>query len=120
MLEVVQDPFDSLVLKSLEICLFEESAFVNILRNYCSSQSLTTVLLAALDSKREIFNFLHLLYQELKLYELMNEEQKKLGPLLAKLAQKSGKKEYIDYYARQGYVLKKEEIIKESFSGLQV
>lgn len=50
----------------------------------------------------------------------MNEEQKKLGPLLAKLAQKSGKKEYIDYYARQGYVLKKEESIKESFSGLQV
>jgi hypothetical protein len=72
-LEVVQDPFDSLVLKSLEICLFEESTFVNMLRNYCSGQSLTTVLLTALDSKREIFTFLHLLYQELKLYELMNE-----------------------------------------------
>jgi len=63
--------------------------------------------LTALDSKREIFVFLHLLYQELKLYELMNEERKKLGPLMAKLAQKAGKKEYTDYYARQGYLLRK-------------
>jgi hypothetical protein len=29
-----------------------------------------------------------------------------------KLAQKSGKKDYVDYYAREGYVLRKEDIVK--------
>lgn len=53
--------------------MFDDFAFVNILRNYCSGQSLISVLLYALESKREIFGYLHLLYQEVKLYELMNE-----------------------------------------------
>lgn len=36
----------------------------------------------------------------------MNEERKKLGPLMSRLAFKIGKKEYVDYYARLGYTLK--------------
>lgn len=57
----------------------------------------------------------------MKLYELMNEERKKLGPLMTRLSYKIGKKEYVDYYARQGYSLKKEEeVINQSFTALQV
>ena len=33
----------------------------------------------------------------------MKDERSKLGPLMVKLAQKSGKHEYIDYYSRQGF-----------------
>ena len=47
---------------------------------------------------------LHLLYQELKLHQLMRAERQRLAELVQLIAVKQAKKEYVDYYLREGCV----------------
>jgi hypothetical protein len=65
---------------------------------------------------------LHLLYQEIKLYELMKQERQQLAHILLDICLKFNKKEYVDYYLREGYgaTIKLPNVNADSFSADEV
>jgi hypothetical protein len=65
---------------------------------------------------------LHLLYQEIKLYELMKQERQQLAHILLDICLKFNKREYVDYYLREGYgaTVKLPTINADSFSADEV
>lgn len=100
---LVGSALDALVLRTLEMVLEDEKAVVKCLSLYCSGSTLGEALGKAGEGRGHILGALHLLYQELKLYELMKEEREKLAHLLLQLAAQSARRDYHDYYLREGY-----------------
>ena len=96
----------------------DEHTIIKCLSFYASSRNLTDSLLKICEGRTNAFLVLHLLYQQLKLYELMKDERQQLAQMLIDIGLKMNKKEYIDYYLREGYgsALKLAGNIPESFS----
>lgn len=63
-----------------------------MLSSYCSGTSLVDTLLMVSGARCGLMNALHLLYQEIKLYQLMRGSREKLGELIQLLSFKLGKK----------------------------
>jgi hypothetical protein len=95
--------FDSLVLKTLELVLEDEHTIIKCLSYYASSRSLAESLGKICDGRANVVFVLHLLYQEIKLYELMREERTQLARILLDICTKLQRREYVDYYLREGY-----------------
>ena len=96
--------FDALILRTLELFLDDERAIVKALSNYCSGLNIKDTLITICEGRSLLVTTLHLLYQELKLHQLMKTERQRLAELIQLLAVKQSRKEYIDYYMREGCV----------------
>ena len=59
------------------------------------------------NAKLNVLSILHLLGEELKLYELMKNEKEALSEIIINLAVEIKRYEYVDYYLRQGFKPKK-------------
>ena len=119
---IVSSPFHSLVLKTLQLVMEDEHTIIKCLSFYASSRNLTDSLLKICEGRTNAFLVLHLLYQQLKLYELMKDERQQLAQMLIDIGLKMNKKEYIDYYLREGYgsALKLAGNIPQSFSADEI
>lgn len=100
---LVSSSFDSLVLKTLELVLEDEHTIIKCLSYYASSRSLAESLGKICEGRANVVFVLHLLYQEIKLYELMREERTQLARILLDICTKLQRREYVDYYLREGY-----------------
>lgn len=64
---------------------------------------------------------MHMLYQELKMYSLMGVERESLAKLVLSLCARNGRREYIDYYLREGYSLGSHQLVQgEQLQNLEV
>ena len=101
--------FDAIVLRTLELVLEDERAIVKALSSYCSGLNLKDTLVKISEGRSGMVQALHLLYQEMKLYQFMRVERQELAEAICLIASKQSKKAYLDYYSREGYSLKVEE-----------
>jgi hypothetical protein len=94
-----------LVAHTFNIGLIDHDQFVVFLNQYKNGQNLLTILTEMEEAKLNVIYLLHLLAEELKLYELMNQEREQLGMLIGELAKRMGRLEYVDYYRKMGFTI---------------
>jgi hypothetical protein len=67
--------FDAIVLRTLELVLDDERAIVKVLSGYCSGSTIKDTLIKVSEGRTGFIHALHLLYQEMKMHQLMRVER---------------------------------------------